>query len=271
MAIYDIRSYLHQLKNLKEFSSYYQSICPVCHKDKLKINKTSGAFACYGRHCSFTSIVKKLDPTYVVDISTLKKTEPIEPLYVMGGTLSKIDNIPSLDSSLYVYSPQHKKIKLSKGNFYYQTLVENPNPTWINSKFDCWYPYIPIYPDHITEGDVFICVEGEKDVQTLIKLGYVAFTFATIQTKEVDYGIAYLKSNYNFSGVLVFNDADSTGLAKQKKVLSRLHYHKVPASPVRIENLYMSKTNSIPPLGYDISDYVQEFNITQLCLNELME
>lgn len=262
--MFNIRDYLNQLSNLEDKGTYYQAICPECHKPKLKINKSTGTFACYGRHCKFKDIVKHLDPQYKFEYIP-KKQEYIEYLPVTSGTLTRIADIPNnLSDTLFVYSRQHQKIKFSKGEYCYQTLVTvEGTEVWKNAKFDLWNPYVPA---EIPEASLLICVEGEKDVHTLVKLGYAAFTFPTINIKEVDYGITWLQSNYNFEGVLVLNDADTTGYEKQKKTVTRFHKHGIPCSPVSIEKLYSMQTGKLPSLGYDISDYVEHFKPTELCL-----
>jgi hypothetical protein len=261
----DLRQYLDRLYNVKTKGSYIVAECPNCKSNKLKINNSTGTFACYANQCSAKKILFKLG---IIQVGKAKSNEQvlkkfkakhnrtILPLDLHKEKISKSYNsIDKLSSNKFTYSEKCYKLKfISNG----EKLII-PYENGVKGKQSKWIPYLPIFSDDFSSPN-FICVEGEKDVLTLInKLNYTAFTFAYYNSEEIKYGLNYLKNTFNLQGLLIINDNDIIGIKKSKDVENVAKNMNIKTKIIYIKD--MAEYYNIPTYrGFDISDLLSETN-----------
>lgn len=250
----------NRLTILNESSTQITAICPVCFGDKFKVNKKTGAYACYNlSRCTSEEIRKKLK---------LKKSErKTIPKKLQEWFFNINDEDIIFSKALKLKFPLHtckfyydfNKIKVkSKKEYTYLSVIEDVIiPSKINSY---WNVYFPV--QEFTEG-FFICVEGEKDVNTLLSLGYSSFTFPTYSEGEIKYGLNKLVELEKFKGVVILNDNDLIGLQKAKTVEYYCSEFKIPYKFVDISSL-IDFYNVESKRGMDITDVIDCTRIQNL-------
>lgn len=270
----DLREYLDKLTILKEYSSWYRCICPVCKGTKLKINRHTGTFACYDG-CTAKAILMKVVPAIkridlfgefaniitkshkpqdysevlLNDIQLMKTTAPYNPPHKWVDSIGR--------HTLYVYDENNcvERIDFDDGHKTFYPKHKTRTGTWVYGR-----GLHNFYNKHLVTGaspSTILFVEGEKSANTAVYLGYVALTAPSFGWTR-DFLVAGLRplSNYSF---LYIEDNDEPGIKKRKNFLNSAWSLNIPAGYINIAAVFGVKTK-----GFDIADAYTYFN-KELC------
>jgi DNA-binding transcriptional ArsR family regulator len=117
---------------------------------------------------------------------------------------------------------------------------------------------IPVlYNDNVLEGNIFdVCYpEGEKDVDTLKDLGYIAVTAGSKNDFKPEMAAAFKDRN-----VILFPDNDPDGTHSMKDIAALLQDVARSVKVVNIPAMWQKHFKSEMPIKADISDYCQMFH-----------
>ncbi len=178
-----------------------------------------------------------------------------QELGVKPGQLFNNDMHTSLPNQHYYYHDEngkvlYRKVKTSSKKFFFERFE---NEKWIRGLKDTSRVIynLPEVICAIQEGRKVAIVEGEKDAETLRKLGYVATTNDTGAGKNKWQNIhsEILKD----ANVILFFDYDDTGVDHRENIIKHL---KGCVKSLRLVNLPGYEV--VPKNGKDVSDWLKE-------------
>ena len=215
---------LTYFKVVKRYADRAQCICP-CHNDKqasLTISKGDRCtlFKCFAG-CNFEDI---LGAVGLDKKDTFYDAEPEKPKtnwkrYVESREKKKIEAVYNYISSVdgsYCFT----KIRLEGKKILYGVITNErftyglPKGT-SRKDFKAFYGDLETLKETISEGKTIFIVEGEKDVNTLTKQGYTAFTYGGCSDWQVDFAELVRGAD-----VFILRDNDQAGLKVAQTILN---------------------------------------------------
>ncbi len=292
-ARFDFESYVSaRVEGLKPSGNQYVCLCPF-HDDTTQsasIDFNKHLFNCFACGTAFDSIgfvmaYENCDFLHAVEImgganSEFRLAEPRKITFekekatytpVRGDIRECLDynnpkdvNSPWEYVEDYVYIPdkllkiRYRSRKNGKKTFRAFHKQDNDN-RWYWGKGDYAYPlYAPVgYED-----DVIIFVEGEKDVHSLINLGYTAVCTAFGATVDArQFGKEYIEQLRGKSVVVipdhndkVVNKVEDLGGKYARAVANKLNNNGISARVFNLDELNINNVH-----GYDISDAIEQY------------
>lgn len=178
-----------------------------------------------------------------------------EELGIAPSDLFLKDNEPNSINQYYVYHDEHgkplyRKVKSPNKKFSFERFE---NGEWIPGLNNCSRVLynLPEVSEAIKEHRPIAIVEGEKDVETLRKLGYVATTNDTGagENKWKKNHSSFLKN----ADVLLFYDYDQAGIGHRDNIIDQLNGFVASLRVINLPGYEVVSKN-----GKDITDWMKE-------------
>jgi hypothetical protein len=150
---------------------------------------------------------------------------------------------------------------------YYKDYSNEPWKIGNNGQFDYYLP-----AKFLDEGIIF-CVEGEKCVIDLVRVGFTTFSiyqpYSANQTKireilsnSLILDAGFLKNH----GIVYLCDNDRIGINKGKKFVEVCNYLGIPNRLVTMQDVFTLFSVPFTDIeGYDISDFITDYPEIPLC------
>lgn len=178
--MFSILKHLDKLLVIKDLPTEYTTLCPVCN-GKLKINKTTGAYACYTENCESKDIRNKIAPLdgqyinlYTNQFESILSSAPLElpkPFYLVNLKKNyKYTSVKKRQGQLiYYFSKRQRMIRFESEvskSFCPQVLQHGDWLTGTNNETFPFYNQFLLEQKHVNLHprlpNIVLVAEGEK-------------------------------------------------------------------------------------------------------------
>lgn len=282
---FEILDYLDRLVGYKRTNTQIKHICPVCDGNNLAVNIRTGKWKCWDG-CDNYAVKKAIapeiysNPFAAVELYSkpeVKEEYPL-PIALTGERLAHITLSPVIEHSnnktVYYYDDHHRVVRwdnVGENRVKVLTPYHKKDTNWCKGVDSDWLPFVA---KESTPG-VYLGVEGEKCVQSLLDLNLTAFTFAPHcwHLDALIQGLDYIKSLPGFKGLLYIADNDNAGRAKGRKIALAARKCNIPHQIINIVDVWYYVTDLLCPKAADIADLLEitDFNLEYLICSTVIK